>query len=363
MNIAVRSPNWIGDCIMALPSIRYLKKQQPELNIFIICKQYLHDIFIHIPEISGIITISSEPGVKGMRLSAAQIKTHGFQQAILMTNSFSSALLLRMAGIKKLTGYAKDMRGFLLHNKLKFPDHSHTDNKINIEKEKHHIEFYMDLIHAFLEQPPGSIQTANAASFSSAPVITTQEQQELMEKLQRMGISRQRQWLGISPSAAYGSAKQWLPQRFAQLIRQAKEKWPEKECLCLGSEKEKEKINDILKIAGTGYNLAGALTLRESLTAISLCRAFISNDSGLMHAAASFSIPLIALFGPTRPDKTAPLNENAVVIHYPQQCAPCLHRHCPIENHPCMSAITVEEVLGHLTVFLEKSHNLPIDKK
>lgn len=356
MNIAVRSPNWIGDCIMALPAIRKLKKIRPELNIYIICKHYLRDIYINIPEITGTITISGGSSLKSLKETAGQLKPYRFQRAILLTNSFSSALQLRLAGIRKLTGYVKDLRGLLLSQKLKFPEMKKTGKTVN---GKHHIYFYMDLIHAFLESEPAAPDRHGVPALSSAPVILEQERQDIITRLKSMDISPRRRWLGISPSAAYGNAKQWLPQRFGQLVRQAREKWPELEFLFFGSEKEKDKIASIMETAGTGHNLAGALTLREALTAISLCRGFISNDSGLMHVAASFDIQLIALFGPTRPDKTAPLNKNAVILHYPQQCAPCLNRDCPFENHPCMSAITVDEVMDelkrHLAAQLEEN--------
>jgi heptosyltransferase-2 len=353
MNIAVRSPNWIGDCIMALPAVRALKKNLPDCNIYMVCKQYLCDIYKNIPEITQIVTIPDATDFKSLRRAARELKPLGFHRGILLTNSFGSALLFRMAGIKSLTGYVKDLRGLLLSRKLKFPGKA---------DKKHHVYFYLDLVRAFVESIAGQSFAAeeweSAGGYSNELKIDEAERRAVSMKLGTMGIGPGRPWLGISPSAAYGTAKEWLPERFSQLVQRIKKELPDLELLFFGSAKEREKIDGIMQSLGNGYNLArnlaGQLSLREALAAISLCRAFISNDSGLMHVVSSFKLPLIALFGPTRPDKTAPLNTNSVVIHYPQACAPCLHRDCPYENHPCMSAISVDEVFQQLLSFLSK---------
>ncbi len=92
-------------------------------------------------------------------------------------------------------------------------------------------------------------------------------------------------------------------------------------------------------------DLVGKTTVAEALALVSMCSLFLSNDSGLMHVAAALNIPQVALFGSTDPQKTAPLNDRAVVIH-PEQisCTPCFKRSCP-EDLECMKAITVDEVV------------------
>jgi heptosyltransferase-2 len=91
-------------------------------------------------------------------------------------------------------------------------------------------------------------------------------------------------------------------------------------------------------------NLIGKTTVAEVLALIGQCSLFLSNDSGLMHVAAALNIPQVALFGSTDPQKTAPLNDGAVVIHPSQvSCTPCFKSECPADLE-CMKAITVEEV-------------------
>lgn len=343
MDIVIRSPNWIGDCIMCLPAIRILKITFPGAKIFIVARQSICAIYQNINEINEIIPIPEKINFISNFKTAKRLKEYRFDYSILFTNSFHSAFLFKLAGIKKLFGYAKDLRGWLLYKKIKFPRNN-----------RHHIHFYLDLAEVFIEEKSGEkIKNKNRieSNNSNQMVITGNEREKVSADLQNLGIDFSGYLLGISPSAAYGSAKEWLPERFRELIlrlRQEKSLAPV-EILLFGSAKEREKISKIADV-GEGvriHNLAGRLSLRDAATAISFCSLFISNDSGLMHIASSFDIPLVALFGPTQPHKTGPLNKNARVLYHPVECAPCQYRDCPLKyaNHSCMKAITVDEVL------------------
>jgi heptosyltransferase-2 len=334
MKIGVRAPNWIGDCIMFLPALRALKDNCPGEKIFLVSKHYLSGVFRNLDEIDEIITIPDKAGFRNLFGAAARLKNYRIEAGILFTNSFNSALLFRLAGIKKLTGYNKDLRGFLLSERLKFPGN---------EDKNHHVLFYRDIVEAFTGK---KIEK----KFSEELVISGKEKKEVAALLvSRFAVNLSKTIIGISPSAAFGSAKQWPPERFAELLQRIRRYNRECEILLFGSGQEREKTARLVAQAGSGkiYNLAGELTLREAITAVSLCNLFISNDSGLMHVASSLRIPLIALFGPTLPHKTSPLFREAAVLHYPVACAPCKHRDCPLD-HRCMKAITVDEVYEEL---------------
>jgi heptosyltransferase-2 len=333
VDIVIRSPNWIGDCVMCLPAIRALKANCPNVNIYIAAKQNLCPVYENITEIKEIIPLPDNINFKSGFKIARRLREYRFDYGILFTNSFHSAFLFRLAGIKKLIGYEKDLRGWLLYKKIKFP----RDNR-------HHIHFYLGLTEVFIG--------ANVhPDYSRQLIITDHEEEQVSASLRTLGVNLSNMLVGISPSAAYGSAKEWLPERFRELIpRLQQEKSPGNvEILLFGSAKEREKISKITdgREGIPIHNLAGQLSLRQTIVAISFCRLFISNDSGLMHIASGFNLPLIALFGPTRPHKTGPLNKNSRVLYHPVKCAPCLYRNCPLNqgNHACMKAITVDEVV------------------
>jgi len=342
MIILVRSPNWIGDCVMALPALNTLKKCLPEATIYVAAREYLCDLYRNIPEVEGVIPLPNKRDLKSTLAAANELKKFRFQYGILLTNSFRSAALLRLAGVKRLTGYNKDGRRFMLDNCLPFP----KDNR-------HHIYFYFELIKAFVAKYIGTEAAealVPARDYSGRLVVAPDLKHSVGEKLSALGMKPNEPMLGIAPSAAYGSAKQWLPERFGELLEKLHLQRPELQVLLFGADAERKKIQAItaslMEPSIKVFNLAGSLSLMESITAMSMCSGFISNDSGLMHIASSLDLPLTALFGPTRPEKTAPLNKDASVLHYPPRCAPCLHRDCPVADHPCMSAVTVDEVVA-----------------
>ncbi len=338
MSIVVRSPNWIGDCIMSLPALRALKDHLPEENIYLVCKHYLYDVYRHLEGIKDVITIPGTKGFKKILKIAGQLRKYRFDSGLLFTNSFNSAFLFKLSGIKELMGYSKDLRGFLLDRKKKFP----RDN------DKHHIYFYMDLAALFLKEKTGREIDKR---YSDQLVIPKEEKENLRAALSGFGIGLTNGFIGISPSAAYGTAKQWLPERFRDLIIRIRKEMPDCDVLLLGSANEREKIAKIIDNINDAndkvHNLAGRLSLGQAIAAISLCDVFVSNDSGLMHVASSLRVPLAAIFGPTQPHKTGPLkeyNDKVKTLYHPVQCAPCNDRDCPIVDHPCMKAVTVEEV-------------------
>lgn len=343
MNITVRSPNWIGDCVMAIPAIRALKYYFSESMLYLVTKAHLQDIFKNIKEIDKLIPISDYNDIKSLISDAKKLRPFHFDVGILFPNSFRSALLFRMSKVKKLVGYKNELRGFLLHEKLEFPGNH-----------DHHRFFYLDLIEYFVKKHANNKQL-NRNMFSDDLPIDEQEKKSVESLLNDYGIELKKRIIGISPSAAYGSSKEWLPERFEGLIERLVEAFPASEVLLFGSEKEANRVSRIrAKFQQNVHNLAGRLSLRESLTAISFCSLFISNDSGLMHIAASLRIPLIGIFGPTVPQKTAPSNPDARIFLHPVDCSPCRHKACPTD-HRCMKAVQVDEVFKEANKILRDS--------
>jgi heptosyltransferase-2 len=347
MAIIVRSPNWIGDCIMGLPALRALTDHFPGEDIYLAVKHYLYDVYKNLEGIKGIITIPDHVGLKNIFQITAQLKKYRFDSGILFTNSFHSALLFKLAGVKFLNGYSKDLRGFLLDNKIQFPRGAR-------DKEKHHIYFYLDLAALFIKEKKGAA-TIIAKQYSDELPVPPAEKENARSLLIGLGINPSSRLIGISPSAAYGSAKQWPPERFGQLINRIAAETPGAQILLLGSAGERERIDRIIQYSNAHgenkkanlHNLAGVLKLGEAIAAISLCHVFVSNDSGMMHVAYSLNVPLAAIFGPTRPHKTGPLLEyhpRVKILHHPTPCAPCNDRDCPV-HHACMNAVAVDEVL------------------
>jgi heptosyltransferase-2 len=342
---------------MCLPALQVLKEKCPAARIHIAAKQYLCAVYRGIDEIDAIIPLPDAFGFGATIRTAGNLRARRFDYGLLFTNSFHSALLFKLAGIKNVTGYVKDLRGWLLRQKIKYP-----------HDKRHHIYFYLDLAEHFIAALSGGAVEAAQPAPGIELRITGPEREEAFSCLSALGVDLARPLLGISPSAAFGSAKEWPPERFRELIPRIRgeSSLSAPEILLFGSAKEREKISRIADGIDTAgiHNLAGRLSLRQSMAAISCCSLFIGNDSGLMHIASGFNLPLVALFGPTQPQKTRPLHEKARVLYHPVACTPCLHRECPLkyDNHACMKSITVDEVFESV-VSLWPSQPSPLSRQ
>jgi heptosyltransferase-2 len=327
MNTVIRSPNWIGDGIMSLPAIRACKEYFPNDRLTLIVKHYLADIFLNIAEIDNIIAIPDRWSAQKYFNCIRMIRGKQFERGILFTNSFASALFFRLAGIGSLSGYDLDARGWLLADKTPRPDSN-----------EHHQSYYLKIIEHLAGQKV-------SRPFRADLVISAAEKELATGMLSDLGINAGNDLLAIAPTAAYGSAKTWLPERFREVITCWQESRPAIDILLLGSPAEKDKIDKIAAgMSGRIHNLAGRLTLRQTIIILAKCRLLICNDSGLMHIASSLKVPLLAIFGPTETRKTSPLADPYRLLYHGADCAPCRHRECPTD-HRCMTAVTSAEVL------------------
>ncbi|MGH9631518.1 MAG: glycosyltransferase family 9 protein, partial [Bryobacteraceae bacterium] len=146
--------------------------------------------------------------------------------------------------------------------------------------------------------------------------------------------------------AAYGTAKRWLPERFAEAAASVGSELGADVAL-FGSAEERalcESIADLLRPqAGAVYNLAGRTSLREFIDLAAACLVFLTNDSGAMHIASALGVPTVAIFGATDHIATGPTGPLARIVREPVECSPCLLRECPID-HRCMTGVSSRRV-------------------
>lgn len=326
MEIFLISPNWIGDCVMSLPAVRALKISRPDLKIYVITKPHLSSIYKNISEIDEVISLSSGNLLKRFFLNVAILKKYKIKEGILFPNSFKSALMLRLSGVKYLTGYERDLRGWMLKKKMDFPG-----------KSIHQIISYLELINLYL----GKIVKG---SFSNMLIFSKEEKKKALLILKNNGFVNGEKLIGIAPAAAYGTSKEWPSVKFSDLINELSGDEKKSRFVIFGSDKDENKINEISdSVSVKLIKITGKYTLREAISVISECDVFIGNDSGLLHTADAAGVPSIGLFGPTSPETTSPPGEMTETIYKSVECSPCSYRECPID-HKCMQNIKVSEI-------------------
>lgn len=327
-SLLVRATNWVGDAVMSTPALHALRKGFPHAKVTVLAKPTVAELLRYHPDVDEILLYEDpgrHTGVSGRFRLVGDLKTRAFDAAILFQNAFEAALLAYLARIPIRYGYDTDARGMLLTQKIPVSD---------AVLRKHQVSYYLDLL------APLDLEIAPMRPILA---LAPEEEVEADRWLETAGL-KVATLVGISPGATYGTAKCWNPERYAAVAeRLAREH--DAAVLIFGSPAERGRAEKILeKMTSPAKILCGERSLRQSMALVKRCNLFITNDSGLMHVADAFGVPVVAIFGPTNPETTGPFAPDQAVIRKPVFCSPCLLRECPID-HRCMMEITADDVL------------------
>lgn len=332
-SIIVRSPNWLGDCVMAIPAIKALREKFTDAKIYVQAKKSVAIIYEWLDCVDEILIFPEGKGYENLGQkwrNANDLAQKSFDLGILFTNSFSTAFWMWKSAVTKIIGTDVNLRGMFLTDRVALT------NEI---RESHQAEWYLALL-----KPLGIDKKM------SNPVLG----KNLSDKEKEFLNKYEKPYVVIAPGSAYGPAKDWLAENFAKV---ASSLHNEKgfEIIITGSKKDRQSAQKICEDSGVKiHNLAGETSMNEFILLVSKAAAFIGNDSGASHVAAALGIPSVAIFGSTRPDRTRPLGERVVYLTSDVECVPCLKRVCPksgAENMACMKSITSDMVLKTLEKF------------
>ena len=332
--ILVRAPNWIGDAVMCEPAIRGLRSLFPEAEMTMLAKPAVAELFHAAPELNRVVVYEDKglhAGLSGKWALAGTLRRYDFDLAVLFQNAFEAAFLAWLAGIPQRYGYATDGRVFFLTMPVAVPSRSRA---------VHQVEYYWNLL-----KPLG----LSGGASSPTLCVTADEGRRLDTRLAVAGVGLSDIVIGFNPGSTYGSAKRWLPERFAEVARRLAERIGQDHgaqvvVVILGAGGEESLGRDIAsRINGRSVVLSGATTIRELMAVVKRCRILITNDTGPMHIAAACGVPVVAVFGPTDSRTTAPYGQERSIVREAVDCAPCLLRDCPID-HRCMTRISVDRV-------------------
>lgn len=327
--ILVRGTNWVGDALMTLPALVALRRNFPSAELHVLAKPWVAPVYGENPAVDRVIMLDREAkhrGVLGLWRISQELRRESYDLAVLFQNAFQAALIVYLAGIPQRLGYNTDARGFLLNRAIRLqPD----------DKQVHETHYYLRILE----------RTGLDAPYSP-PIFQPSDQalrnaRNTLEGLRLIGSFL----LGIAPGAAFGTAKQWPAEKFAQAADVILSKTGGS-ALLFGSPKEAE-VTARVKAAMTqpAVDLAGQTDLAGAAALIQRCQMFLTNDSGLMHLAAAVDVPLVAIFGSTNPTTTSPVSGKARLIRHEVDCSPCLKPHCDRDVHQCMDLVTPDEVV------------------
>jgi lipopolysaccharide heptosyltransferase II len=310
--LVILAPNWLGDAVMALPAIADVRREWPRAEISVAAKPAIAPLFHLVAGVNGVVDVE--------HLGA------GFDTALLLPNSFRSALLVTRARVPERWGYRTEWRAPLL------------TRAIEPVRGLHQAEYYQRLVYA-LGIDNGAIDPRLAVPQSARDAGA--------RALAEAGWDGVAPLVALAPGAAYGGAKRWPPERFAELADALASDGVQS--VIIGTAADAATERDLIHVLRSRGRTAGIVSVVGKTDIPTLagvlvtCRTLVTNDSGVMHLAAAVGIPVTAVFGPTDEHATRPLGDGHAVIAHHVWCRPCLLRECPID-HRCMRGIAAAEV-------------------
>jgi heptosyltransferase-2 len=319
---------------MCEPALRGLRRLFPDAQITLLVKPAVADLFTGHPSLTRVLIYDSKgrhAGLSGKWALAEQLRRQSFDLAVLFQNAFEAAFLTFLAGVPRRYGYATDGRSLLLSNPVAVPDRRALT---------HQVRYYWDLL-----KPLGLTGDPPAPEL----VVSPEEEQAMAGRLAQGGLTANDVVVGINPGSTYGGAKRWLPERYAEaterLCRTIRESRDQQVGVVIFGAKGEERLGQDIaaRLSSPSLVLSGATTIRELMAALKRCAMLLTNDTGPMHIASAFQVPLVAIFGPTDWRTTSPFGSAHAIVRQPVDCAPCMLRECPID-HRCMTRVTVDQV-------------------
>jgi heptosyltransferase II len=315
--LLIRVPNWMGDVVLSLGAVRDLRRNFPAARIEVLARPSVADLYHAVAEVDTVRT------TRGFREDVGAIRAGRFEAAVLLTNSFGTALQSFVARVPERWGYATDGRGPLLTRRARVPPEVRGQSEV----------YYYRAMLAGV----GLEVTASPDVSLRCPGEWAARGAALLED----GTGP---WVGFSPGAAFGTAKRWIPERYSAL-GDALARHQGARIALIGGPDERPLAEAVAAgMRAPVRNLAGQTTVAEMVGVLSRLRLLVTGDSGPMHVAAALGVPVVAIFGPTDWRETAPVTAVSRIVREPVHCSPCKLRDCPID-HRCMTRIGADRVL------------------
>ncbi|HWO01668.1 MAG TPA: glycosyltransferase family 9 protein [Blastocatellia bacterium] len=387
--VLVRVPNWVGDAVMALPALRELRRIFEGSLVTLAARPWVAGLFEGEALADTIIPFHDTSGLlnraRHFVSTAGQLRRERFDYAVLLPNSFGSAVAARAGGAKNIAGYPTDGRRRLLDHIIPFePNH----------KKLHQVRYYLNIA----AQIEGKLTGASRVDFEHCePRLHVDETQRDRARflLERFGIKTvvgdrcpavgkeqlapdarpaqneadgeaaaaggnvslttdSRRILAINPGATNSTAKRWPAERFAETADRLSDEF---QTVIVGTESDKEVSDKVAALMSTrAVVLAGETSIGELKAVLACAELVVSNDTGAAHVSAALGVPTIVVFGPTEHIATRPLAKHAAVVRHDVECSPCMLRECPID-HRCMTRVQVEDVYRAARQLLARAQN------
>lgn len=324
--VLVIAPAWVGDMVMTQSLLKALRNQGSVIDV--VAPGPVFPLLSKMPEVDRAVLAPFSTGRLGLasrfRLARSLSAAH-YQQAIVLPNSWKSALVPFIARIPRRTGYIGEQRWGLLNDVRRLDPAALPMTVQRFAALAEHPEKPLDVQSV---EPP-ALRVSDSSRRDTVAALDIDPHHGKI--------------LALCPGAEFGPSKRWPTSHFAALARsKLNENW---QVWLVGSGKDiqvSQQINH--HCGGECLDLSGRTSLDQAVDVLSLARVVVSNDSGLMHVAAALGATQIALFGSSDPKHTPALNPKCRTEYLGLSCSPCFQRECPLRHHDCLQKITPDQV-------------------
>ena len=317
--VLVVAPAWVGDMVMAHTLVPGLVRRGAVVEF--LAPPSTADLARRMPGVAAVHDLNVGHGELGFRERtrvARRLRCRKFDWAIVLPNSFKSALVPFLAGIPRRTGFTGEARLGLVNDR----------RKLRVRDLPRQVDRFAALADVTPEDPRLCADPANRAAL-----------------LRGLGLGAASNLVALCPGAEYGPSKRWPRERFAELARRLATAGV---AVCvLGSARDAE-LAQAVASGSPALDLTGRTDLLDAVDILSASCLAVTNDSGLMHVAAALGVPVVAIYGSTTPAFTPPLSTRAVTIGQDLPCRPCFRRECPLGHRACLNNTSVERVMGEV---------------
>ncbi len=335
-NILIIKLRHIGDVLLSTPVLRGLREAYADAQLTMLVNRGTEGVLAHNPDINEVLCL--EKGDWTAQLKFVQmLRRRGFDCVIDLTDGDRSAVISLATGAPVRIGFNAEHRWRgLLYSQVATPR----------PMDQHRVDYDLCALRALgLDPKPGRPTVS----------VSPSEEQVVEKWLQEHGLAGEdTPWLVLFQPGARYSLKVWPPERFAQLADRLSDQF---RCRILlgGDQREREVAEQVArKTRCAPVVVAGKFSLLQFASLVKRCALFVGNDGGAMHIAATVGTPVVALFGPTYPQRWGPRGELTQVIYKGLDCRACYHPTCLRGDDSCMQQITVDEVFSAASRMLEQ---------
>lgn len=336
MKLAIFLPNWIGDVVMATPALRAVRNRFPAAEIVGVMRPYVADVLAGTGLLDRSLFYNPRGNVAEQRgwTFVRSLRAEKLDAALLLTNSLRTGWLAWLSGASRRIGMARDLRGLLLTDRvlprLRSIPHPVMDEYLRLAE----------------------VLGCSANRYPIELAVQSEDVSRLDEFWNSVAAARhtsvaslRNRYVCLNTGGAFGAAKNWPKQYFAQLAHQIAETGKTVLVVCGPSER------DDARWIASAANHASVLSLADARLSIGLTKAaiqgadlLVTTDSGPRHFAAAFGVPVITLFGPTHIEWSETRYDKSEHLQLKLDCGPCQQRECPLKHHRCMQDLSVETV-------------------